>query len=146
MANLYGTDYNSAFQAATPQNVEPARAGGRVRCLVDSITLVNAQNGDVIHMGGTKIPAGSQVLGWVLDSEDLGTTATLVLQTESATETIALSGGLDCASGAVVYSESERQGNVPQLVSAEADVTLTVANASGGLDGTVKLIVYYTVV
>lgn len=142
MANLYGADYNSAFQAATPQNIEPAKAGGRIRCLVDSVTLASAQINDVIFMGGTKLPAGAQVLGWVLDTEDLGTATTLTLKAVGAA-TITLSSALDCATAAAVYRETEQAGNVPQQAVTESDVTLTVLG--GAATGTVNLIVRYSI-
>ena len=143
MADLYATENTKAFQSEPVQNVDAAKAGGRVRCVVDDYTFAAASVADVAYMGGIKIPAGAQIIDWTLDTVDLGTTTTLQLKATDGTTTLTLSSALDCNTAATVHQASEQQGNVPQGATVVSSLTLTVAGSAA--TGTVQLIVYYSI-
>ena len=71
----------------TVNTIEPEMVGGGVRCLYDSYVTVGTETtGDLIEMGGLKIPAEARIIGWVLDCGALGGSCTLTLGTEADTD------------------------------------------------------------
>jgi hypothetical protein len=140
MADVYGVDYTNAFQTTPQVNAAAANAGGRVRAITDTITFAGDAAGTVAYLGGTKLPDGATIIGWTVDSADLGTGNTVTLKAVGTT-TKTLSAALAVDSGASVHTETDTAGFVPQTADGESAITLTTAVAAS--TGLVSVIVFY---
>jgi len=73
--------------AGIVNTIEPEMNGGVVKWVYDSyVTDGTETTGDLIELGGIKIPAEARMVGWIVDCGALGGSCTLTLGTEADTD------------------------------------------------------------
>jgi len=141
----YGVENTNAFQSSPVVNVPASKAGGRVRTIHDTYTVLGTEEaGSTIAMGGMKIPTDAQIVGWVMDFTDLGAGAQTLTLSVIGDASILLSGAVDVATGANVVT-NKALGDSPfldGLVASPSTITLTTGGGTLAA-GTVKVIVNF---
>jgi len=128
MAAFYGTDYNTSFVSVTSGSgaVGTMKAGGRVRAIVDSYTSVGSETtGDEIHLGGSAVEDGAQVIdAWLSHPALTGVSGKLQVRTAGALVDV-----ISAASLASAAVGRFTQGQLPMAISHTA-----------ALDGQISLV------
>ena len=81
LGTVYGANYTKAFLSNPVQVVEQGVSGGKVKCIYDTYTLPTAviDVGDIVKVGGVKLPKGARVVDATIACASLGTTGILSL-------------------------------------------------------------------
>ena len=135
MATTYGTQM-AKTQTSPPGKIDVTYNGASVRAFVESVTLAGQAIGAAVIVG--TVPAGSKLLGFVVNpSVSLGT-ATLLFATTGGTV-------LAAAKTFTAANTPTLTGNtgIAQL-SADTDIQVTVGSAALPASGTVEIVTLYT--
>jgi len=142
--SVYGVENTNAFQSSPVENVNAAKAGGRVRAIVDSYTANAVEAASTIDLGGIKIPSGAEIVGWTVDHEAMGASVTMQLQAVGAT-TVNLSAALNVAAAGTKI-EDNAQGYVPKSITSDSVFRILTAGATTtASDLDVQVVLYYTI-
>ena len=142
----YGVEHTNTFQSAgaARQNSAAAVAGGRVRAVVDTYVSAGDEGvGSTIWMGGIQIPAGAKLVGWTIDHEDFGGTATMTISVVGDA-TIGISGAIDVSSAGIARSEANLT-SVFAIVGSASKILLTTGGSTLVTTKSVSLTVKYTI-
>lgn len=132
MANLYGANYNAAYNATkSPKNYPPGQFNGEPRVIKDTFTGADGANviaiGDKIFVG--KLPKGAVILDAIVNiPATLGTGGIFTLGTAADEDGIISGTGLD-AGGQAAFARANGVLVGTQL-DAETDVFLIATEAT----------------
>ena len=147
MANVYGTNATEAFVTAGG-TVQSAKAGGRIRSLVDTYEAAALAATSNIIIGGKTLPAGAEILpSSFIQFDDLGTgvTADLILVAVDGAAEITIVADVDVAASAVTldFSAIANIGALPVTVAAESYLAIKIGDAAA--TGTIVANIEYVI-
>ena len=74
VAVTYGANYTKAFLTTPPTMIEQGETGGKVKCITDTYTLLASMGiGDLVVMGGGKLPKGAKVVDAYIKAPSMST-------------------------------------------------------------------------
>lgn len=142
MATTYASYATKAFNSTPSSKAGAEGFGGQLRVLSDVVTYASQASGDIIVVGGGKLPVGAKVLYGAL------TTST---STSTATLSVGISGTATKYKTAAAVTTTD----VPQLfgvvsgksavLTAEEQIILTVGTAALPASGTLLVEIFYTI-
>lgn len=120
--------------------IDPELQGGEVHCLIDEYTFTTDEvSGDIIELGGFKLPLGSRIVDFVIDHGALANSRTLALGNADASG--ALMAAVDCGSaGKKSMVSNGVAGSLGYEIDSE-DKQIPTLTLGGGAAAAVKVIV-----
>jgi hypothetical protein len=146
---VYGVNYTKAFVNVPSRPVEQGESGGKVKCLFDSYTLPAGviDVGDVVKLGGLKLPQGARVVDATIACASLGTTGILKLGYEAngvdVADDDAFIASADAGGQAVFAKPAAGAAGMFKRFTAETQVVLGCSEISTNNNVEIKVAVFY---
>lgn len=140
MATTYAANATKVLNTSPTQKVDAAAGGGVVRVVSDVITLASQASGDVIVIGGAKLPKNAQVTkGYLITDTSLGT-ATIAIGTSASTGKYRAAATFTATNTPTPFGVAA--GSLSALADAE-QLQVLVGTAALPSSGSLKVIVEY---
>lgn len=141
MAAVYGVNYTKTTN--TPRDMIDAREWhGRLRVQYDSYEAAALASGSTIAVA--KLPAGTHVVGWMLQTDALGSGVTLALGDSGDADRLMAATSFASATTKSSFANGFPIATGPGFITtAETTINLTTAGASA--TGTIYSWIFYTV-
>lgn len=149
LGTVYGVNYTKAFVSNPVQVVDQGLSGGKVKCLIDSYTLPSdvIDVGDVVKLGGLKLPKGARVVDAIIACASLGTKGILKLGYEANgvddADDAAFIAAADAGGQAVMAHPAAGAAGIFKKLGAETQVVLGCSEISTNTDVEIQVAVFY---